>query len=441
MRTHRGIVTWIGAATLWALTAGAQTLTLEKALDIAFERNPDARLAKHRIAAARAGLEQANAAFWPRLQFQGSYIRTDNPMLTFGSILNQRAVPSGLDYNDLPDVDDFNARGLVTVPIYAGGRNRAGQEAARASTEAARFDGEAVRHSLAFEVVRVFHNVLKTREFIRAAEATVQSYQTNLGIATRRLEGGAVLKTDVLDIQVRLAQAQEDLVRAQNAHALVNRALRNLLGIEEGELTVADTAPTVRVPAAADISSRAELMAADQREKAAEQRVREARSGYLPRVSLFGSLDYDYGTKYDQGAGSYTAGGMLQWDLWDGRLTRGKVSEAQANFDSAQEERRKVRLALGLEAEQARLELRAATERLAVTERTVAQASESAELTRARFEQGTALANQLMDAEAVLVNARVRRAEAEADQRIAVGALRKALGMPQLDTLPSPEKK
>ena len=38
-----------------------------------------------------------------------------------------------------------------------------------------------------------------------------------------------------------------------------------------------------------------------------------------------------------------------------------------------------------------------------------------------------------MDAETALVNARVRRAEAEADQRIAVAALRKALGLPQLD--------
>ena len=64
--------------------------------------NPDARLARQRIAAAQAGLEQANAAFWPRLQFQSSYTRTDNPMLVFGSILNQRAFTSSLNFNDVP---------------------------------------------------------------------------------------------------------------------------------------------------------------------------------------------------------------------------------------------------------------------------------------------------------------------------------------------------
>ena len=49
--------------------------------------NPDARIAQQRIAAAQAGLEQADSAFWPKLQVQSSYTRTDNPMMVFGSIL------------------------------------------------------------------------------------------------------------------------------------------------------------------------------------------------------------------------------------------------------------------------------------------------------------------------------------------------------------------
>ncbi len=429
---------WIGVifASILACqpAVAGEPWTLERALEQALAHNPDARLARNRIAAAQAGLEQANAAFWPRLQFQSSYTRTDNPMMVFGSILNQRAYSSSLNFNDVPDVDDLNARGLVTVPLYTGGRNKAGREAAKANTEAAKQDNEAVRNALAFEVARAFHTVLKTREFIHAAEAAANSYQTNLVIANRRLEAGALLRADVLDIQVRLAQAQEDLVRARNANALAIRALRNLLGVEQGEFEVAPSAPTAEVPQSMDFSKRAEVAAARQRERAAEEQVRGARSGYLPRLSAFGSVDYDYGWKYDNGAGSYTAGGLLQWDIWDGNLTRAKVREAQANLDVAREEQRKLNLALSLEADQAQLELKTAAERLAVTSEAVAQASQSAAMTRARFEQGVALATQLMDAETALVGARVRRAEAEADQRIAIAALRKALGLPQLDT-------
>src|SRR5207244_3764682 len=116
----------------------ADTWTLERALDYALAHNPDARLAQRRIAASQAGLEQANSAFWPRLQVQSSYTRTDNPMMVFGNILNQRAYSPSLDFNNVPDVDNLNAKGFVSVPLYSGGRNVAGRDAAKANTEAAK---------------------------------------------------------------------------------------------------------------------------------------------------------------------------------------------------------------------------------------------------------------------------------------------------------------
>ena len=256
-------------------------------------------------------------------------------------------------------------------------------------------------------------------------------------MANKRLDGGTLLKSDVLDIEVRLAQAREDLVRARNANTLAERALRNLLGIEDGEFIVADTAPVVSAPNSGDFSQRPELAAARERESAAQAQVRGSKSGYQPRVSAFGSLDYDYGWVTGGDGKSYTAGVMAQWDLWDGFSTRSKVREAKANLESAREEQRKLRLALDLEVEQARLDLKAADERLAVSSKTVEQAAESASLTRNRFEQGLALSTQLIDSETALVAARVRRAEAESDQRIAVAALRKALALPQLDSQPT----
>ena len=424
-----------GLSLLWSLSAlCAEPWTLERALEQALNSNPDARLAQQRIVAAQAGLEQANAAFWPRVQFQSSYTGSDNPMLAFGSILNQRAYNSSLNFNDVPGVDDLNARGLVTVPLYAGGKNTASRKAAKANTDAARQDNEAVRNALGFEVSRAFYTVLKTRQFIRAAEAGVNSFEGSLVVAKKRLDGGTLLKSGVLDIEVRLAQTREELVRTRNANALAVRVLRNLLGIEGGDFEVADTAPAATAPDSGDFSGRPELTAARHREQAAQQQARAAKGGYLPRVNAFGSADYDYGWTYNNGGGSYTAGALLQWDLWDGKMTRAKLAEANANVELAREEQRKLHLALDLEAEQARLDLKAANERLSVTDQVVAQAAESASLTRARFEQELALSTQLIDAETALVAARVRRAEAEADRQIAIAAVRKALALPQLES-------
>jgi outer membrane protein TolC len=425
----------LGMLLACSLAAAVEPWTLERAMDYALAHNPDAQIAQQRIAAAQAGLQQTDAAFWPRLQVQSSYTRTDNPMAVFGDILAQRAYDyaSPPDFNNLPYVDDANVQGIVTVPLYTGGRNAANRAAAKANTQATQQDSAAVRNALGFEVTRAFYTVLKTRQFVHAAEAEVNAFENDLATARKRLNAGTLLKSDELDFEVRLAQAREDLISARNANILAVRALRNLLGIDEGKFSVAAAAPAVSAPDSKDFSQRPELAAARARVRVAEAQVRGAKGGYQPSISAFGSVGYDYGTEFDHGGQNYTAGVMAQWNLWDGSSTRAKVREAQANLESARDEERKLSLALDLEVEQARLDLQTADERLEVTGKAVAQAKESAQLTRARFQQGLALSTQLIDSETALVAARVRRAEAEADRGVAIGALRKALGLPQLD--------
>ncbi len=408
-----------------------QTWTLDESISYALEHNPEARIATDRIAVARALLGQANAAFLPRLELRSSYTRTDNPATVFGAILNQQAFSNNLDFNDVPEVDNARIGGMVSLPLYAGGAHLAGRKAAHAGTAAARVDAEAVRNRLAFEVARTFYTVVKTRELIRATEAGVGAFETNLRVARNRLNSGTALKTDVLDVEVRLARSREELVRAQNARALALRALRNLLSTDQDEIHIADTEAEPSIPPTDDFAKRPELTAANKRFEAAQALVRAAKSGYLPQVDAFGSVDHDRGWELDSGAWSYTAGVTMQWNLWDGNRTRTRVDQARAELETAREQKRRVYLAVDLEVEQARIRVNDASQRLSVTEKAVAQATESAALTRSRFEQGLAISSQLIDAEAALTTASVRRAEALADRRIAIAALRSALGLPQ----------
>ena len=414
----------------------AEPWTLERAIGHALTNSPNARIAQKRIAAARAGIAQANSAFWPQLRVQSSYTRTDNPLGVFGAALSQRSFSPALDFNDVSDADNFNMRTMLTVPLYSGGRMSAARESAKANTEASKAAAEAVSHALQFEVARTFHTILKMREFVRVAESTVRSFESNLAVASNRVTAGAALRTDRLDIQVRLAQAREDLLRARNASSISEHALRTALGLQAIDFVVADSAPAAAVPRENEFMRRPELAAIQHQERAAEAQVREAKSASRPRVGAFSSVDYDRGWKLDGSGRSYTAGVTLQWDLWDGKRTQGRVSEAQANLDAAREEERKLRLAIEFEIHQARLQFEEATERMAVSESAVTHARESVELTRARFEQGLMIAAQLIDAETALISAQVRHAEANADQRIAIAALRKALGLPQLDSRP-----
>jgi outer membrane protein TolC len=413
-----------------ASTALGATFTLERAVSTAVENSPDARIAESRLASADAMLMQAGAAFQPRVGLQSSYVGTNEPVSVFGFALNQRSFSQSLNFNDVPSADNWNTKGLVTMPLYAGGKNVAARDAARSGVEAAKLGAEATEQVLAYQTGRTWLMAHKAGALIQAAESAVAALEGNAKLAQARLDGGSGLKADVLDLGVRVAQAKEDLVRIKNARSLALQALKNLMGMEEGEVEITSSAPSLGVPSTSTAPQRPELAAAEEMARAAEFGIRRAKAGWKPSVQAFGSVDHNRGAQFDGDGTNYTAGVMVQWDLWDGKLTKGRVAQAEAEVQQAREEARKLRLGIDLEVQQSRLALTEATERMKVTEKTIALAQESVELTRQRYEQGSALASQLIDAETALTGARVRAAEAAADRLIAIATLRRALGLP-----------
>jgi outer membrane protein TolC len=354
----------------------------------------------------------------------------------FGYALNQRSYSPALNFNDVPDADNLNVRGTLTVPLYAGGRISAAREAARAGTAAARAEAEVVAQKLEYEVARTFYTVQKTRRLIEAASTTVRSFELNRAVAEKRLNAGSALKTELLDIDVRLSESREELVRARNASALAATALRTLLGIESGSIEVNEDPIEVDLPVISQPASHPELLALAFHENAAESEVRKARSGYRPKVEAFGNVDHDTGWRFNQSrnsGNSYAVGVVARWDLWDGHLTRSRVQEAESRLALVREQERSLRLQIRYEVEHAQQQIDETNERLSVVRRTIVQAEESVVLTRARFEQGLALSTQLIDAETALTEAKMREVEAEADRRIAIAALRKAQGLSQLE--------
>ncbi len=430
-----------------AVAARAGELSLPEAIQLALKNNPDLATARQRVAAARAGIQQADAALWPRVRVSETYAASDNPVQAFMMTLNQRAFNFGANFNHPDTTDNLNTKLLAQWSLYDGGRSFAGQQAARLGAEAAGQSLEAARNDLVFEVTRAFHTVGKARQFLRVAEAAVASMQANAGIASNRFAAGQALKTDLLDAEVRLAEARENLVRARNAVALSEIVFRNVLGVGEKENVTPSVVTLTLSPSKGNGLSRAgettellrsaqndtkgttrpELLAAQKTVAAAERQVAAARSGYLPRLNAFASYDLDSGDA-SRFKDSWLAGVSVELDLFDGFLTRGKVAEARANLDASREQLRKTELAIALEIRQAQLNVEEAQARLEATGKSVAQAEESLKLTKDRYSEGLALFTQVLDAETALTGARQRRAAAEADYLIAQAALERALG-------------
>ena len=416
------------------IAARAETWTLDRAVATALERSPDARMARARIDGAQALVDQSRSAWLPQLSLSGRYTGTNSPMMAFGSILNQRAFDFGLDFNRPGMIDNLNATGTIAYNLYGGGRPTAGRIAAQAGAIAADFDLRAAQHQLAAEVVKATLNLHKAREAVTAVEGGVKAYAAAVEVARARFDSGQLLKSDLLSLEVQLAQTRESLSAARHGAALAARAFVFVLGLDPTDETVelaTDDPALIRlvVPDSRDFSQRPELLGLQERVRAASAMVDAARAGRRPAVNAFASYQYDQGWKTDRHGDSWLAGVSVDVNIFDGGLTSGRIRQSSAELAQVKEMLRKTSLGIGLEVEQARLAHASAVERLAVTTPVVAQAEESASLIRARFEREVVLTADLIGAESRLLEARLRRTIASADERMALVDLRRALGL------------
>jgi len=414
-----------------------ESWTVREAVYYALDHSPDIRITLERIKGARAAIAAAQSAYYPSLSLSAGYSRTNNPMYSFGNILNQGQFTSDIDFNKPGISDDLNLTTTLLYRFYNGGSDAAALEAARASEEAARFDQAAIHSRLGFEVVQSFYAIVQAEDNVQARQSALQAITLSVQTARARFEAGDLLKADLLNLEVQQSLASENLIRARNGLELARRGFLNLLGLQQGPMeidTVGQEEQTV--PQQPSCEQRPELAGLDALYHSAEAGVRQAEAGYYPSADIFGSYQVDKGFKYDEGSGnSWMAGVKINYTLFNGNRTAAEISRAAARLGELREQHHKLELAFSYEIEQARLALQQAEQRLQVTRKMVEQAVETARLSREQFNEGVLLASDLIAVENRLTDARVHDLVARASRRIAIADLRRAAGLDQFEDI------
>jgi len=422
-------------ATIGAPPAGniPEKWSVQEAVSYALANNPDTRAALERMAASEADLKAARSAFYPQLGLAVEYSRTNNPMYSFGNILNQGMFTNSIDFNDPGTTDTLQTKGIIQYRLYNGGRDVAAVDAAESQGQASTQENEAIRLQLEYNVVRAFCSIVQAGEVVLARQSAVEAIAASLAVARARYEEGSLLQEEVLNLEVQHSRSQEQRIQAQHSLSLAQRSFLRLLGLR-GEVVQLDPTPSPPqdIPAAPEIGQRPELKAMDAQVKMLAAMVRQAKGGYAPTADLFGSYQVDKGTELDEGSGnSWTTGIRLNYSLYNGGRTGAEVERAEAQLREAREKRHKLELAFSLEMDQAVLALHQEDERLKVTEKMVASARESARLSRERFKEGIVLSSELIDTENRLTDALLSHSLVRASRKIAIADLRRSVGLHQ----------
>jgi outer membrane protein TolC len=406
--------------------------TPEKSVKFAIAHSPDSRIALQRMKIAQAVITQAKAGYYPYVNLSSQYGQTNNPMYSFGNILNQGTFTPAMDFNNPGRTDDLNLRAEVGYSFYNGGKDQANIEAAEATFAQSQTERETIYATLAFEVIRSFQAIVQAQEMLDARKAALTAIQASVSVAQARYNAGDLLKVDLLNLEVQESRASENLILAEHQLELSRKIFLNLLGLKEGTVQIDPTFDDQQqLPQERSYNQRPELQSLQHAREAAIARLHIAQGGDLPTVDGFASYQYDKGYVINGDGDSWMAGIKINYRLFEGHRTSADRAKAMAELAAVKARLKKTELRIDLEVKQADLNYHQAVQRLEVTRKMVEQAQESARLNRTRFREGVILSSDLIDVEMRLTDALVRQSIARANIKITSADLRRAMGLQQ----------
>lgn len=319
--------------------------------------------------------------------------------------------------------------GVSSFEIDFWGRVRNLSEAARAQYLATVEGERAFRLSLIRDVASAYLSGREAAERMALAEGTVRTRQEGLRIAKRRLDAGVTSALDFRQSESLLTQAETELAALRLAKAQADNFLSVLIGG-----TVPSTLPPPLPLAAQENSTRIaaglpsellvarpDIIAAEERLRAARANIGAARAAFFPSISLTGNAGFsstDLDDLFGANSKTWSFGPSISLPIFDFGRRKGSLSVAEAREDIAVASYEKTVQTAFQEVSNALAGRRYLAEQVSAQERGTEAQRRIANLARTRYREGVADYLEVLDAERNLFSAeqallQLRRAEAE----------------------------
>lgn len=412
-------------------------VSIGRAIGIALLNNPDIDMTIERVRQSEAMIDETLALFLPTISAYGEYVQGDAPSAYLFKTIDQRDLPVGIDFNRPGWFENYETGVRGRINLFNGGKDLLRKRMAETGLEISELDRRAVENALVASVIKAYYNVLAAGEYTAIAEESVKTVGRQLGIMKIRFNAGGALKSDLLSLEVRLAQAKEDLVRAKNGHDLTLSGFANLLGydpdtrinLKNDEKVPGKYPQDYKSGLAHALANRPELLKTRKQIIQSRMSLEEARRQYLPRLDAEARyyLD-DSGFDFERSRENWTAGIVLKWDLFAGMSRPAGVKKARGLLQEMLAADRKAVLSIQLDLKTAYLKLNEAKARLEVSKASTAQAQESLRLVKKQYEGGSSSITRYLDAELARNRSRINAAASFHDKQKAVADVGRALG-------------
>lgn len=405
-----------------------QSTLLEKYRTMALDYNHDLKAAEKNIAASMEVEKSARADLKPKLSGAASFQYTGNPMeLTLD-------IPS-IGLSKTVEGKNLNYGGSLSIlqPVYTGGRVLESIRMAQHQQALVGNQAKALNDAVCYQTDIQYWSAVARQEIVDVAEDFRNSIAALVKTIKERVEVGLVDPQDLLMAEVKLNEAEYQLLQAQSNFETGRMALNSMIGVWLEQPTELDAQiPIVVVSDSLWLSTgmgRPEIQMAYDKIRIAESTKKLNDSQFKPQFYVgvegsYSSPGYNFKKDLDPNYAVYAKVSVPIFE-WGKRRSEKRVSSFRIGM--AEDNLNKVVDRVELEVSVARKALSQAIERVRLSESSLAKAEENEAKAVERYNEGKVSVVEVIDAQTYRQTSQVNYVQAKAAAQGHYSELIKAL--------------
>lgn len=393
-----------------------KSLSLEQAVNLALTNSDEAKISNSRVNTAESELQVTKNLQYPDLKISGQY-----QYLTGAEIDFPAATPSEGSASEPTPTPDVNqlllAQANMSLPLFSGFKLKNAVKASENNLKAASLNAQNDKEQIALHTIIDYINLYKAQKAIEIIEENLNSANLRVKDFTAMEENGLLARNDLLKAQLQESNIQLSLEEAKKNSNILNYKLNVMLKLPEAtKINTQDTNFGNIIPSnLKGMVSRSDLEALTYQEKAAENKIKMAKSKYYPSIALVGgytNLDLHNALTVNN---AINIGVGLSYNLADIFKSKSDVKVAQSKAEELQYTIDMVSDKVKLQIENAKQDYKLSIRKYEVYTKSEEQAIENYRILKDKYDNGLVDTNDLLEADIDQLQAKMNLAYANAN--------------------------
>lgn len=374
------------------------------------DKNLQVKLAESEAELAQTELLATRGMYLPNISASYTFTNTNNPLMAFGSKLNQERITmtdfNPDDLNDPKSISNFATKIEFQQPIInmdAVYQKKAGQVKA----DALKIRTERTKEYIQFEVKKSYMMLQLAYKMFETLENAKSTTLANKKVIDNYYKNGMIQKSEVLYMDVRVSEIDSQIQLAKSNIRNASDYLYFLLN-EDSSGKILKPAENLEchnqildenIPLN---TNRKDLEAYNKSLEVYNLMIKSSKSKFLPKLNAFGSWEM-YDNKIAQfDANGYLVGLQLSWNVFDGLKSKSEQEKYRSELIKAKTESEQYTKQSELELSKSARAVEDADSKVTFTKQAWEQTKEAYRIRKNRYEQGLEKSADLLSAETLM---------------------------------------